>query len=334
LLDNGYKVTIIDSLINSSKKCFDKIIKITNNEKIKLIILDLCDRQKLFESLKNINDIDVCIHFASLKAVGESTEKPLTYYHNNLISTINLLDILTLIKVKYFIFSSSATVYDPSNNTLKEENSVGNNITNPYGKTKYMIEEIISDYMNSNQAILDKNQHMKSVILRYFNPIGAHPSGELGEHPNGIPNNLLPYILQVMSGKLKKLNIYAEPKFKTPDGTGVRDYVHVMDVAEGHIASIDYVEKTTDRVSVFNLGTGKGTSVFELVNKMENICQCKIPYQITERRKGDLDQTIADVSKANNLLFFNGKPYKASRDLNQMCKDSYKWIKNNPNGFQ
>jgi UDP-glucose 4-epimerase len=310
LLEAGYDVIIADNLSNSSIKVIDKIKKISSKD-IKFYKVDVTDEQeteKVFEE----NNIEGIIHFAGLKAVGESVEKPLEYYHNNILSTIVLCKLCKKYNVNKFVFSSSATVY--GNNTVPFVESMDLlPTTNPYGETKAMNERILSD-------IAKVNPRFCVTLLRYFNPIGAHESGLIGEVPNGIPNNLMPYVTQVAKGKREKLKVFGND-YDTVDGTGVRDYIHVLDLAEGHLAAIKNIK---EGVNVYNLGTGKGISVLQLVNTFEDINQIKISYDIVERRKGDIAECYADVSKAKGEL-----NWEAKRNLSDMVRDSWRFEKNN-----
>ena len=310
LLKNDMEVIIVDNLINSKKDVIDKIKKITNKD-VTFYEIDLCDKEKLrtvFEKEK----FDSVIHFAGLKAVGESVEKPLMYYENNLISTINLLDLMKEYNVKKIVFSSSATVYgNPKSLPIKEDFPLST--TNPYGTTKLMIETILKDLYNADNSF-------DITILRYFNPIGADKSGLLGEDPNGIPNNLMPYIVRVAVGKLPILNIFGDD-YNTVDGTGVRDYIHVCDLADGHVLALK--NKKTG-LKIYNLGTGKGTSVLELVNTFEKVNGVKVNKQIVGRRDGDIDACFASNELARNELGFNPK-----YTIEDMCLDSYNFVKNN-----
>ena len=310
LLKNDMEVIIVDNLINSKKDVIDKIKKITNKD-VTFYEIDLCDKEKLrtvFEKEK----FDSVIHFAGLKAVGESVEKPLMYYENNLISTINLLDLMKEYNVKKIVFSSSATVYgNPKSLPIKEDFPLST--TNPYGTTKLMIETILKDLYNADNSF-------DITILRYFNPIGADKSGLLGEDPNGIPNNLMPYIVRVAVGKLPILNIFGDD-YNTVDGTGVRDYIHVCDLADGHVLALK--NKKTG-LKIYNLGTGKGTSVLELVNTFEKVNGVKVNKQIVGRRDGDIDACFASNELAKKELGFNPK-----YTIEDMCLDSYNFVKNN-----
>lgn len=312
LLNNGDEVVIIDNLSNSKKDVIDKIKQITNKE-VTFYEGDVKDKNLLEEIFKN-NKIDVVIHFAGYKAVGESVEKPLMYYDNNLISTINLCEVMNKYGVKKLVFSSSATVYGmPKELPIKEDFPLST--TNPYGTTKLMIENILRDL-----AYSDKEWSI--AILRYFNPIGAHESGLIGENPNGIPNNLMPYIVKVANKELDHLNIFGDD-YDTKDGTGVRDYIHVVDLAKGHVLAAKKVfnEKGID---AYNLGTGNGYSVLEMVKKFEEVNNVKVNYVITKRREGDIAACYADTNYAFEKLGF-----KATKTLDDMCKDAYNFVLKN-----
>ncbi len=312
LLDNNYEVIIIDNLCNSKKSVIDKIKEITKKE-VKFYEFDLSDKQSL-EKVFVENKIDAVIHFAGLKAVGESVEKPLMYYRNNLDSTMTLLEVMNKFDCKKLVFSSSATVYGlPKTLPIKENFPL--KTTNPYGTTKLMIEKILNDLY-----ISDSNWSI--AILRYFNPIGAHESGLLGENPNGIPNNLMPYIIKVATKELPYLNVFGND-YNTKDGTGVRDYIHVVDLAKGHLCAIDKVVKETG-IDFYNLGTGIGYSVLDLVKTFEKVNNIKIDYKIVDRRKGDIDACYADVSYAKEKL-----NWEAKKGIEEMCKDSYNFIVKN-----
>ncbi|KXB57688.1 UDP-glucose 4-epimerase GalE [Gemelliphila asaccharolytica] len=318
LLNAGYEVVVVDNLYNSSKKSLE-IVKRETKKEIKFYQADVRDKEKLEEIFKNEKNIFAVIHFAGLKAVGESCEIPLAYYDNNISGTICLCEVMEKYNCKNIIFSSSATVYgDPKEVPITENFDLS--VTNPYGRTKLMLEEILRDVYNA-----DNNWNV--VLLRYFNPIGAHICGDMGEDPNGIPNNLLPYITQVAVGKLKQVSVFGND-YDTKDGTGVRDYIHVVDLAKGHVKAIKKLEKNSG-VSVYNLGTGKGYSVLEVIKNMEKAVGEKIPYIITERRKGDIAECYADSSKAEKEL-----NWKAKLDISRMCEDSWRWQKKHPNGYE
>ena len=316
LLNNNFEVIIVDNLYNSKIDVLEKIKKITGKE-AKFYQDDVCDKEALEKIFKE-NKIDGVIHFAGYKAVGESCSKPLMYYHNNLMSTINLLEVMKENNVKTFIFSSSATIYgEPETPKYVEEMGRGKT-TNPYGTTKAMIEQILEDlYKSDNEWSIS--------ILRYFNPIGAHSSGLIGESPNGIPNNLMPYILKVASGELEVLNIFGND-YPTPDGTGIRDYIHVVDLAKGHVSALNKIVNSNSGVYVYNLGSGKGVSVLELVNTFERVNNVKVNYRIADRRPGDLAEYYADPTKALNEL-----GWKAEKTVEDICRDSWNFMKNNKN---
>ena len=311
LINNGHEVEILDNLFNSKITVLDKIEKITG-VKPKFYEVDMLDKEKLDQVFKN-GSYDIVFHFAGLKAVGESVEKPIRYYENNLGSTINMLECMKKYGVKKLIFSSSATVYgEQPTAELTEDMPTGAGITNPYGRTKYMIEEILKDV-----AVSDKD--FEAVILRYFNPIGSHPSGLIGEDPNDIPNNLMPIIMKVSTGELPCLNIYGND-YETVDGTGVRDYIHVVDLAKGHVASM---KKIKPGVSIYNLGTGKGTSVLEMVAAFEKESGKKLNTQIAPRRPGDLAEVYANPTKAQNEL-----GWKTELTIEDAMKDTINYLNN------
>lgn len=316
MLNSGYDVVVIDNLDNSSSESLKRVEKITG-KKVKFYEKDVRDRAALEEIFRD-NNIEAVIHFAGLKAVGESVRKPLMYYENNLESTITLLNVMRQFSVKRIVFSSSATVYGLAKEMpLKEGMPTG--AINPYGRTKLFIEEILRDlYVSDNEWTI--------ALLRYFNPIGAHKSGLIGEDPKGIPNNLMPYISQVAVGKLEHLNVFGND-YDTHDGTGVRDYIHVVDLAKGHVAAIDYLLKNKG-IEVVNLGTGVGYSVLDMVKAFEEASGVKIPYKIAPRRAGDIATCYADPEKATKVL-----GWRAEKNLSDMCKDTWNWQKNNPNGY-
>jgi len=308
LLENGYEVVVVDALYNSSIDVADKIKEITGKE-FKLYVEDVCDLGKMDEIFNNERP-DAVIHFAAYKAVGESVSKPIMYYRNNLTSTLNLCEVMQKYGCNKIVFSSSATVYgDPEVLPITENCKVGGT-TNPYGSTKLMNEMILRDVNVSNPEF-------NVVILRYFNPIGAHKSGLIGEKPNGIPNNLMPYIVRVASGELKELSIFGND-YPTHDGTGVRDYIHVVDLAKGHLKAI---ENMKPGVNYYNLGTGTGYSVLDMVNTFEKVNGVKVPYKIVERRPGDIAECYADPTKAYNEL-----GWKAELGIEDMMRDSYNFI--------
>lgn len=316
LLNKGHEVVIVDNLVNASVESIRRVEKISGVS-IPFYEVDLLDKDALsavFEKEK----VDAVIHFAALKAVGESVQKPLKYYENNITGTLNLCEVMTQHEVFNIVFSSSATVYgDPEIVPITESAPLFT--TNPYGSTKLMMEQILQDL-----HIADARWNV--VILRYFNPIGAHESGMIGEDPAGIPNNLVPYITQVAVGKLKELSVFGDD-YDTKDGSGVRDYIHVVDLAKGHVDALQKL-KPNDGVSIYNLGTGNGYSVLEMVEAFSEVVGHKIPYVIKERRPGDIATCYADASKAKEEL-----GWVASKDLKAMCEDSWRWQTNNPKGY-
>ncbi len=317
LLNAGYDVVIIDNLVNSKLEVLKRIEELTW-KRPKFHREDLLYKDGL-DRVFSENKIDAVIHFAGLKAVGESVEKPLTYYQNNVIGTLNLLQVMKGHNVKKIVFSSSATVYGDENKAPFTED-MKLKATNPYGWSKFMIEQILRDLYNADNSY-------SISILRYFNPIGAHQSGRIGEDPNGIPNNLMPYITQVALGRREKLNVFGND-YNTHDGTGVRDYIHVVDLAIGHIKALEKINKDNG-IFTYNLGTGIGYSVLDVVKAFEKVNGVKIPYEIVDRRPGDIDICYADPTKANEELGFETK-----YDLEDMCRDSYNWQINNPNGYE
>ena len=317
LLNSNYQVTVIDNLSNSSYESLSRVQQLTG-KKLEFHKEDLLNSKALHEIVSKGN-FEAIIHFAALKAVGESTKIPLRYYQNNIIGTLNLLDAMDKTRIKNFVFSSSATVYgDPHKVPITEEFPLS--ATNPYGRTKLMMEDILRDMGAAKER-------MNIVLLRYFNPVGAHESGEIGEDPNDIPNNLLPYISQVAVGRLEELSVFGND-YPTVDGTGVRDYIHVVDLALGHLKAIEILDKEPGVVA-FNLGTGKGYSVLEIVEAFSKSCGRPIPYRLVERRPGDVAACYADPKKANREL-----NWKASRGLDEMCQDAWRWQSNNPNGYR
>lgn len=315
-LEAGREVVCVDNFSNSKPEALERVKEITGKS-FKSYEVDLLDYDAL-EGVFKENDIDSCIHFAGLKAVGESCEQPLRYYHNNLTGTFNLCSLLTKYGAKRIVFSSSATVYGkPASVPITEDFPLST--TNPYGETKLMIERILSDlYASDNEWSVS--------ILRYFNPIGAHKSGKIGEDPKGIPNNLLPYVAQVATGKRSCLSIFGND-YNTHDGTGVRDYIHVVDLAKAHLRAIERAEQITG-VEYFNIGTGVGYSVLDIVNAYERATGAKVNYKIVGRRPGDIDECYADPTKAYDVL-----GWRAENDIEDMCRDSYRWQKNNPDGY-
>ncbi len=312
-----YDVVVVDNLSNSSEKSLQRVEKITGKP-VTFYQTDILDREGL-EEVFGKESIDCCIHFAGLKAVGESVAKPWEYYYNNISGTLILLDVMRKHNVKNIIFSSSATVYgNPAFIPITEECPKGQ-ITNPYGQTKGMEEQNLKDMKKAETERTVKR-------LRYFNPIGAHKSGTIGENPNGIPNNLMPYITQVAVGKLKELGVFGND-YDTPDGTGVRDYIHVVDLARGHVKAIEKIRQNPG-IEIYNLGTGAGYSVLDIVRNFEEASGVKIPYVIKPRRAGDIATCYADASKAEREL-----GWKAQYGIREMCEDSWRWQKNNPNGY-
>lgn len=316
LLNAGYEVVILDNFCNSKPEAVKRIEKITGKS-VKLYEADMLDKDAV-EKVFAENKIDAVIHFAGLKAVGESVSIPLTYYHNNITGTLILCEVMAKHNVKKIVFSSSATVYgSPKTVPIKEDFPLST--TNPYGSTKLMIENILRDlYVSDNEWSI--------ALLRYFNPIGAHESGLLGEDPNGIPNNLVPYIAQVALGKLEVLSVFGND-YPTPDGTGVRDYIHVVDLSQGHIKALEKIMDTTG-VDAYNLGTGTGYSVLDVVNAYQEASGVKINYKIAPRRPGDIAECYADPTKSKNELGWSAK-----LDIKKMCIDSWNFTKKNPNGL-
>lgn len=312
----GYDVIVVDNLDNSSEKSLERVEKIVG-KKIKFYKEDVRDREAM-RRIFTENKIDAVIHFAGLKAVGESVAKPIEYYDNNLISTIVLLEVMREFDCKKIVFSSSATVYGVAKEMpLTEDMPLG--AINPYGRTKYFIEEILRDvYVSDNTWSI--------ALLRYFNPIGAHESGTIGEDPKGIPNNLMPYIAQVAVGRLPRLNVFGND-YNTVDGTGVRDYIHVVDLAEGHVKAVDWALKN-EGCEAINLGTGNGISVLQLRDAFVKASGAEVPYVIAPRRPGDPDEVYANANKAKELL-----GWEAKKDVNDMCRDSWNWQSKNPNGY-
>ena len=318
LLDAGYEVVVLDNLSNSSEKSLDHVRALTGKE-VKFYKGDILDRDVLKKILETEN-IESCIHFAGLKAVGESVAKPWEYYNNNITGTLTLVDEMRKHGCKNIIFSSSATVYgDPAIIPITEECPKGT-CTNPYGWSKSMLEQILSDMQKADPE-------WNVILLRYFNPIGAHKSGTMGENPNGIPNNLMPYITQVAVGKLKELGVFGND-YDTPDGTGVRDYIHVVDLARGHVKALNKIKENTG-LNIYNLGTGTGYSVLDIVKNFEDATGVKIPYSIKPRRPGDIATCYSDAAKAKEEL-----GWVAEYGIKEMCADSWRWQKNNPNGYE
>ena len=317
LIDAGYDVVVVDNLSNSSKESLNRVEQITGKT-VKFYENDIADMDAM-DKIFGEDDIDAVIHFAGLKAVGESVEKPLEYYKNNIAGTLNMCEVMRNHNVKNIIFSSSATVYgDPEKVPITEETPKGV-CTNPYGWTKSMLEQILMDL-----NVADSEWNV--ILLRYFNPIGAHKSGLIGEDPNGIPNNLMPYITKVATRQLEKLNVWGND-YPTPDGTGVRDYIHVVDLAKGHVKALEKIVENPG-VKIYNLGTGKGYSVLEVVENFQEASGVEIPYVIGPRRPGDIAECYADASLAKKEL-----GWEAEFGIREMCADSWNWQKNNPSGY-
>lgn len=317
LLRKGYDVVVVDNLSNSSEESLKRVEKLAGKV-LTFYQFNVEDKDKLMKVFEQ-KKIEAVIHFAGLKAVGESVHKPLNYYYNNLVSTLVLCEVMTQFDVKKLVFSSSATVYgNPQTVPIKEDFPLS--VTNPYGRTKLIQEEMLRD-------LVIADREWKIILLRYFNPIGADQSGMIGEDPLGIPNNLVPYITQVAVGKLKELQVYGDD-YDTKDGSGVRDYIHVTDLAIGHVKSIEKLNQI-EGVKTYNLGTGKGYSVLEMVAAFSEVCKKPIPYVMKERRPGDIATCFADPSLAEEELGF-----VAEKELSQMCEDAYRWQCNNPNGYR
>ena len=330
LLNHNCKVIVIDNLTNSSVTSLKRVAKLSektfslkpsNNADLCFYNSSICN-SKILRDIFNRHHIDAVIHFAGLKAVKESVIRPLDYYMNNVMGSINLFKEMDYAKVKRLVFSSSATVYgSPKKMPITERFNVGNTV-NPYGQSKYFIENILKDIVSAGAG-------WKISILRYFNPIGADSSGSIGEDPSGIPNNLMPFISQVAIGKLEKLKIFGNT-YPTHDGTGIRDYIHVSDLAMGHLEALKFINSNSDTgISIFNLGTGKGTSVLELVNAFEKVNKIKIPYEIVSKRDGDIAECWASTDYAESVL-----GWKARFDIYKMCEDAWRWQRQNPNGYQ
>ena len=317
LAERGHEVSVIDDFSNSSAESIRRVEELTGAN-IRLIEADLADAKAAREALMSV-DFDAVVHFAGLKAVGESTEQPTRYYRTNIVSTLNLLDLMREKSVTKLVFSSSATVYgDPVYLPQDEAHQTGVGVTNPYGWTKSMIEQMIHDAQLAWPEL-------DAVLLRYFNPVGSHPSGRIGEDPSGIPNNLMPFIAQVAVGKREKLMVFGDD-YPTPDGTGVRDYIHVMDLAEGHVAAL---ENAPSGVSVYNLGSGTGSSVLEVLKAFERAVGRELPYEVVAARPGDVAETVADPKKANAEL-----GWAVRRTLDEACADAWAWQSANPDGFR
>lgn len=316
LVNEGFTPVIVDNLYNSSVKVLDRLEKITNIKPI-FYNLDVANKNELIKVFEE-NEISAAIHFAGYKAVGESVAKPLEYYRNNIDTTLTLCELMDEFNINNFVFSSSATVYGTTTKMpLTEDMPTG--CTNPYGWTKYMIEQILKD-------VCVANLNWSVALLRYFNPVGAHKSGLIGESPKGIPNNLMPYITQVASGKLKELSVFGND-YNTPDGTGLRDYIHVVDLAKAHVSACKYIAKTKG-CEVFNIGTGNGYTVLDLVNTFSKVNNIAVPYKIVGRRPGDIAECYADASKAKKLL-----GWETIYNIEDMCKDSWNWQSKNPEGL-
>lgn len=317
LLNEGFDIIVVDNFINSKPEALKRVKKITGKS-FKVYYVDLLDEPAL-EKVFIENEIDSVIHFAGLKAVGQSMNEPIWYYHNNITSTVILCKVMKKYGVKNMVFSSSATVYGiPETVPIKED--AGLWVMNPYGRTKLMIEDILRDLYESDKS-------WSIALLRYFNPIGAHESGLIGEDPNGIPNNLMPYITQVAVGKLKELSVFGND-YPTKDGTGVRDYIHVVDLAKGHLKAVEKVKQQTG-IDAYNLGTGNGYSVLEVIKAFEKAAQINIPYKIVEPRRGDVASCYADATKATNEL-----AWKAEKGIEEMCADAWRWQREHPNGYE
>ncbi|MCI8321717.1 MAG: UDP-glucose 4-epimerase GalE [Dorea sp.] len=317
LLNTGYEVVVYDNLSNSSRESLKRVEELTGKT-VKFYegdVLDAAKLTKMFEA----EGIDAVIHCAALKAVGESVRKPLEYYRNNINGTLTLMDVMRTVGVKNIVFSSSATVYGSPEVMPITEDCPKGQCTNPYGWTKSMMEQIMTDLQKADPE-------WNVILLRYFNPVGAHKSGRIGEDPKGIPNNLMPYITQVAVGKLEKLGVFGDD-YDTPDGTGVRDYIHVVDLAVGHVKAIDYI-LTNPGLDIINLGTGVGYSVLDMVKAFSKACGKELPYEIKPRREGDIAMCYADPDKALKVL-----GWKAERGLDEMCEDSWRWQSQNPDGY-
>ena len=318
LVEAGHTPVVVDNLSNSSPKAIERVEKIVGKT-IPFYNVDIRDREGL-EKVFAENTFDCCIHFAGLKAVGESVQKPWEYYENNIGGTLVLVDVMRKHGCKNIIFSSSATVYGAPETMPITEDCPKGTVTNPYGWTKYMLEQVLSDIQKADPE-------WNAVLLRYFNPIGAHKSGTIGEDPNGIPNNLMPYITQVAVGKLPQLGVFGND-YPTHDGTGVRDYIHVVDLAKGHVCALQAIAKKCG-LGIYNLGTGQGYSVLDLVKAFEAATGVKVPYVIKPRRSGDVAECWSDPSKAAKEL-----GWKAQYGVQEMCEDAWRWQKNNPNGYR
>lgn len=317
LLNKGYQIVVVDNFSNSQSESINRVKELTGKE-FPFYQYDLLDREAI-ESLFEKYQFDAVIHFAGLKAVGESVEIPLKYYHNNITGTLILCEVMKKYNVKKIVFSSSATVYGHPDSVPIDE-TFPLSATNPYGRTKLMVEEILQDLYVSDST-------WRIALLRYFNPIGAHESGRIGENPSGIPNNLMPYISQVAIGKREYLSVFGND-YDTHDGTGVRDFIHVVDLVKGHINALQYLDEN-EGVNAFNLGTGTGYSVLDLIESFQSVTSQEIPYKVVERRPGDIGECYANPKKAESLL-----KWRAEKDLKEMCEDTWRWQKNNPNGYE
>ena len=323
LLLNGYDVTIVDNLCNSSEVSTERVIKLAKCDKSRVTFhnVDICDRDGMEAVFKAAAaPFSACIHFAGLKAVGESVKLPLKYYHNNLTGTFYLVELMQQYGCKKIVFSSSATVYGTAASPLTESSQVGVGVTNPYGRTKYFLEEILRDTTVSDPTF-------GVILLRYFNPVGAHESGMIGEDPQGIPNNLMPYVQQVAVGRREKLTVHGDD-YDTPDGTGVRDYIHVVDLASGHLAALRKLDTVSTGCNVYNLGTGNGYSVLDMVKAMRKASGAEIPYVVGPRREGDLGSCYANPAKARDEL-----GWQAELGIERMCADAWRWQSENPTGY-
>ncbi len=318
LLNEGYEVVVVDNLYNASPKALDRVRQITGKD-LKFYEADLLD-QPAFDRIFEAEKPDAVIHFAGYKAVGESVAKPIEYYHNNMTGTLLLCDTMRKYGVKNIIFSSSATVYGDPVEIPITENCPKQNPTNPYGQTKTMLEQVLMDIHRADPE-------WKVILLRYFNPIGAHPSGLIGEDPKGIPNNLLPYVAQVAIGKLKCVGVFGND-YNTPDGTGVRDYIHVVDLAKGHVKALEKFKEDQKDVLIYNLGTGHGYSVLQVIAAFGKACGKELPYEIKPRRAGDIATCYCDPTKAKNEL-----GWTAQYGIEEMCADSWRWQSQNPDGY-
>jgi len=323
LLESGYDVTIIDNLCNSSETSLERVLALAKCDKSRLEFfnVDICDRDGMEAVFKGAAaPFAACIHFAGLKAVGESTKLPLKYYHNNLTGTFFLVELMQQYGCKKIVFSSSATVYGTASSPLTEASQVGVGVTNPYGRTKYFLEEILRDTTTADPEF-------GVILLRYFNPVGAHESGTIGEDPQGIPNNLMPYVQQVAVGRREFLTVHGDD-YDTPDGTGVRDYIHVVDLAAGHLAALRKLNTVPTGCNVYNLGTGNGYSVLDMVTSMRKASGAEIPYKVGPRREGDLGSCYANPEKARDEL-----GWEAELGIERMCADAWRWQSNNPTGY-